>query len=95
MNEDSVIKSKRLVPCITKEEMELSYKGKDDFVVYCAKPANFTKMIKCEDDDKNDIQFEVLDLEIKILVGSIKPVTIYYEVSNSSILDQLKEICKC
>ena len=44
---------------------------------------------------KNNIQFEVLELEIKIIVNELKPVTIYYEVSENYILNQLKEICKC
>lgn len=90
-----VIESKRLIPCVTEEDEQDVENGEKVFELFWTKPSNFIRMLKCEDDDKNDIQFEVLDLEIKILVGSIKPVTIYYEVSNSSILDQLKEICRC
>ena len=95
MNEDNIIESKRLIPCITDEEMRTKYKDQKDFVVYCSYPNNFTKMIKCEDDNHNDVNYELLDTEIKIIINEIKPVTIYYEVTNSSILDQLKAICKC
>ena len=87
-----IVESKRLVPCCTSEEV---CSDRKDFIVYCSKPANFIKMVKCEDDDKNNIQFEVLELEIKIIVNELKPVTIYYEVSENYILNQLKEICKC
>ena len=92
---DGIIESKRLVPCITDDELKSEYKDQKDFILYCNYPDNFIKMIKCEDDNHNDVNYELLDAEIKIITNEIKPVTIFYEVTHSYIFDQLKAICKC
>ena len=95
INENSIIESKRLIPCVDEKDIKNSNNKKDGFVLIYTKPTNFIEMVECEDDNKNDIKYEVLDSEIKILVDVVKPITIYYEVSSNPIFDQLKEICKC
>ena len=92
MTENDVIESKRLNPCMTEKE----YNNRlESYILYCSKPENFKEMVKCEDDDGNPVEYNIIDDEIKFSLTNITPVNIYYTVKYSHILDQLKEICKC
>lgn len=90
-----IIESKHLIPVITEEDEQEIINGKKEFELFYQKPENFVKMIKIEDDDKNEIEFEDDNEFIKIKTSSIKPVTIFYEVTNNYILDHLKESIEC
>ena len=83
-----VIESKRLIPCITEEN------EKRDFELFWTKPSNFIRMLKCEDENNNEIKYDVLDNEVKFYLDTIKSITIYYEVDKNEIYEQLKRICK-
>ena len=96
INEDDILESKKLIPCITEEEYEKNYKDSNsgELTLYYNKPQNFQEMVECKDDEGNDIPYEILDLEIKFTLNDVKPINIFYKVNKSPILDQLKEICK-
>lgn len=86
-----IVESKHLIPVITEDDEQELINDKDEFELFFQKPENFVKTIKIEDDDKKEIEFEDDNEFVKIKIRSIKPVTIFYEVTNSYILDHLKE----
>ena len=90
-----IVESKHLIPVITEDDEQELINGRDEFELFFQKPENFIKMIKIEDDDKNEIEFEDDNEFVKIKTKSIKPVTLFYEVTNNYILEQLKESIGC
>lgn len=90
-----IVESKHLIPIINEENKQELINNRKDFELFYQKPENFIRVIKIEDDDKNEIDYIDNSEFIEIKTKSIKPVTIFYEVANSYILEQLKEIMKC
>lgn len=87
--EDEIIESKTINPCI-------DYDGNlEQYILYCFKPENFKQMVKCENNKGDEVYYEVMEEEIKFILNQISPITMYYTVTNSHILNQLKEICGC
>lgn len=84
---EEVIESKRYVPCISEEDLNQADK-QHQFI--CRLPENMTRIIRCESEDGNELQYSIIDNDyIEVTNQGINPFIIFYEVSKSQIIENL------